>query len=245
MTQFDFEWSSNEQDPDASTNANYANNTNVFGWFYANRNVIDVSFLAQSFDLEVGDDFLRFNQYFGMLTNYSAAYSNNTWLNPNILYPIQYQPIELKFDTDSSSTRPGFAFSQVKVCCSSNPGPDSTAAQLFRGERATGVLLATQDYVRFKLPTGPSGTILNIITGSGPTSSGADFDVFVRCNAAPTNTLWNYRGVSGDAMEFVSITEGAGVCSGTWHVAIHSYSGSGQFYLTAHRMRVDQLIPVV
>ena len=65
----------------------------------------------------------------------------------------------------------------------------------------------------------------------GPTATGVDFDLYVRCNAIPTPTAYDFTSQSPNRNEMVHLPSGS--CNGgTWHFAIHSFAaGTGQFSL--------------
>jgi hypothetical protein len=64
----------------------------------------------------------------------------------------------------------------------------------------------------------------------GPT--GADYDLYVRCAAMPTESSFTFRGFSGDSQEFIEAKNGTCPCGSTWYVAVQAFSNTpGQFNL--------------
>jgi hypothetical protein len=62
----------------------------------------------------------------------------------------------------------------------------------------------------------------------GSTSPGADFDLYARCNAMPTTSVFDARGFSSAPMEHLHL-DSAACPNGTWYITVHSFAGTGQF----------------
>ncbi|MBN1329866.1 MAG: caspase family protein [Candidatus Heimdallarchaeota archaeon] len=60
------------------------------------------------------------------------------------------------------------------------------------------------------------------------TCGSADFDLYGRLNAAPTTSVYNWRGYTSGGEEVSFSNPGAG----TWYIMVRSYSGSGSYTLT-------------
>jgi hypothetical protein len=99
--------------------------------------------------------------------------------------------------------------------------------------RTFGLLTATSDTVYMTVPLPPTNdmkTTLALFTESLPT--GTDFDIYVRCNAVPTATLFDARAYGSTTQELLTIAPGT-CAGGTMYVAVNSYNGKGVFSLVA------------
>lgn len=92
------------------------------------------------------------------------------------------------------------------------------------GELVSGRLKRTGDTALFKIPV---GNALNIEL-DGP--QGVDFDIYVKKDAPPTVTDYDYRGFTGSADEKIRIEP---VEPGEYYVMVRSYRGAGDFSLKA------------
>lgn len=141
----------------------------------------------------------------------------------------------LNFHTDYSVTKDGARINAARVCCQSTvPSGGSGSSYVRPYLRYQGALLGTNDVVYLYADNGqgefPScGNHKTLAVWSD--TPGTDFDVYVRCNVRPTETQWDYIGYSVGSQEFVHIPGGECTCPGSWNIAVHSYSGSGQFNL--------------
>jgi hypothetical protein len=239
MTPVDWSFNSSGEVPDdpncsGATCPHYINFVDQTREVRANPNVKAFEFRVDSFDTETGYDFLKWRQKGGAdqhLTGTPATGWYGTVVNEN----LQSTPMELQFITDFSVTRPGFRIGQARVCCAASTNREPANIPLLR--RNTGVLLGNGDVVLFKAPALPAGQKLNVILWGG---TGADFDLYVRCNAWPTQSTFDYLGFSGNSQEFLSFDGSACTSPGTWYIAVHSYSGSGQFNLMVSPMFAAQ-----
>ena len=67
------------------------------------------------------------------------------------------------------------------------------------------MLLGTDDVVYFRVPD--DMTAERSVAMWGDPSNNNDFDIYVRCNAPPTPTVWDYRGYSVGAQEFLHLPQ--------------------------------------
>ncbi|MGY5877202.1 MAG: PPC domain-containing protein [Candidatus Thorarchaeota archaeon] len=101
-----------------------------------------------------------------------------------------------------------------------------SATRIYNGVQESGYLTGTEDY-----------DVYYIIVGSGAISMRAvldgsfddDFDLYGRYGSSPSTDVYDWRGFSGDADEDVTHENPS---SGTWYIMVHSFDGSGTFYLT-------------
>lgn len=238
FTEVDWSYNSSElpQDPNcaAGTCPHYINNLYHWRTLLANKWVKQFQFRVDTFDLESGYDYFEYGET-GALSALTGSLSPG-WRGVVSSDSVQKLPINLLLRTDISVTRPGFRLGKARVCCSLsapivNPVPNRNLLPL---DRTTGVLLGPKDTVYATIPVGPSTRKQSISLWGPP---GTDFDVYLRCNAAPTPSAWDVRGFSGDSQETIVFQQPGG-CTypGTWYIAINSYAGSGQFDLVTSPM---------
>jgi hypothetical protein len=210
----------------------YINNLKHGRYFLASGRVREVMFHLASLDTEYNADILRLQQQGNWPFLLSGAIPSN-WIWPVQQSHSQHTPIELEFVSNSAGSEPGFIFDQIGVCCSG--GPATPAFQMIPGERYTGVLQAADDVVYLRVPAGPSGTRLSLALWASTGTN--DFDLYARCGAPPTPSSFDLVGFSGNSQE--QILSAANACTGSeWHIAVHSYSGSGQFSVVASYQKV-------
>lgn len=219
----------------AGTCPHYINNINQWRSVIANKWVKEFQFRIDSFDTEPSFDYIDYGEVSGSLTRLTGSPVLG-WRGVVSSKSIQERPIDFLFHTDSNVARPGFAMGKARVCCSFTAPLLDVVPQraLVPLERTTGVLLGNGDTIYGTIPIAPNNGKQSIALW-GP--SNADFDVYVRCNALPTVSVWDYRAYSADSQE-VLILPRPGACTypGTWYVAISSYSGAGQFNIVTSPM---------
>lgn len=204
----------------------YINNLNYHRWFVGNPYVSKVEFHLASMTTEAGYDFLTFVQGTNTMLSLSGA-PVAQWLVPQEPNKPQTSPVKIGFSTDGSVEGLGVVLDQARVCCDSTPST-SLLYGMETGERYTGTLHGTSDVVYLRKAPGPANSLLSV-TLWGP--DGADFDLYARCGDLPTPTVHDLHALSSNAQEqFASGTNG---CASWWYIAVHSYSGSGQFNIVA------------
>ena len=234
MTEVAWTFNSDElpTDPNCAggTCPHYINHLHYWRSVIANGNVKRFQFRVDSFNTEASNDWLDYSAYLASPIRLTGQPTTG-WKDFTSATSLQHRPMEFLFHTDSSVSRPGFRIGRARVCCNSDAWPPVPDFPLRQTMRHTGVLLATHDVVYMHMPTGPSNRFQNLAMW-GP--AGADFDMYVRCNAVPTATTYDFRVNSAGTQEFTSWAQ-PGLCTypGTWYIAIHSVSGSGQFNLVA------------
>jgi hypothetical protein len=236
MTEVDWTFHSDEMpfDPNCAvgTCPHYTNNIYYWRSVIANRNVKQFEFRVDYFETEFGYDWLDYWEYQGSATRLWGSVAPG-WKNITSSSVLQHKPVEFRFRTDSSVSRPGFRIGRARVCCQNTGGYIETDAPMRQSFRQTGVLLGTNDVVWMHVPVGPSGQTRNLVLWG----TGQDFDIYVRCNALPSATAFDFVGNSGNSQEFRTWVEPGG-CTypGTWYIAVHSYAGSGQFSVVPSTM---------
>jgi len=200
----------------------YINNLDYQRYVVANKYVREFGFYINLFETQNGYDYL----YYGPEGGLTGLTGNPTlgWRDFSVAASLQSQPGLLHFVTDTSGSDEGFHLNSARVCCTSTG--DTNTALLSRHVRYTGFLLGTGDLI--KLRASVTSNHLNFVMWGDP-SGGKDFDIYVRCNAEPTPISYAYASTTGQE-EFIHVP--SGVCdTGTWYIAVSSYSGSGWFNL--------------
>jgi hypothetical protein len=205
-----------------------------------------ISLRVQSFQIHETDS-LQVGPHTGPLTPHTGEKGAGTWIPivTNSSTSLQQTPGYLLFTSgDDGSKRDGFQLDQAKVSCSS-PGhhsPWNLAAN--PQQRHTGVLLDSEDTVHFFMPANPSYHFTLAMWAD--TTAGNDFDLYLRCNARPSEFSYTQRSSSGNASnghtEFLHVDS---YCSTNWFVAVHSASGSGWFNLVYAPHYANQHIPTM
>lgn len=224
--------------PDPNNGASYNNNILHFRYFLASAYVSQVQFELSSFSTEQNSDSLNLVQQ-GQTTSVNLTGNLSPmpqWVQPATPSMLQAAPLQLRFTSDESGSFPGFYIDQARVCCASQPTTALPTRGMVNGERYTGVLLGANDVVYTWRNAGPAGTRLHLALW-GPIT-GSDFDLYARCNALPTPSAWDLRGYSSDTNEFVF--GGTDQCvGGIWYIAVHAYSGVGQFHVVGSDAKVS------
>jgi hypothetical protein len=202
--------------------------------FVANRNVSLANFEFTKFHTEKNFDFIRL-QRTGSNVVLLASGQKTAGFSMGTSAPANFSqtPLRIRFTSDYSVRRPGFRIGVARVCCSTGTTSIADVPWL---TNVTGLLLGTNDVVYLRVPAKSNGVHVNVAVSG----SGADVDVYARCNALPTPSAFHARGFSANAQEFLRLSDGD-CYQGTWYLAVHSFSGIGQFSLvvspsmTAHR----------
>lgn len=192
-------------------------------YFVANQYVEKVQFNISQINLESGFDSFSYGVP-GDISSLTGSPSA-TWYGKT----TNGEKMSMLLYTDQSVTKPGIYIDQVRVCCRGTSGSTQTLEPTVRYH---GALLAASDtvYLQNTSLAGLSDHIGIALDASGS----KDFDLYVRCNALPTPSTYDYRSFGSDATEYVHI--GANYCAaGTIYVAVNSYSGTGDFNLYATR----------
>lgn len=116
----------------------------------------------------------------------------------------------------------GFIINGARVCCgTANAG----RTILPNAQRTSGILLGKNDVVYATTDPYCGSRDQSIAVWSG---GGLSADVYARCNADPTITVFDYHSYSVNNSIFIHIPSSC-TCVGKWHVVIHSDSGAGWF----------------
>lgn len=210
----------------------YINNIEARRYLWANQHVSRVNFNLASFSTEATFDRLEMFPTISGGTFLSLSGAQSGWKTVTVAanQSLQTSPIDVRFVTDVSVTRPGFNINAV-TACSNGTSAASSGIRGRVGQKELGMLLAKDDVVYIGFPAPPTTQRVNL-TLNGP--AGTDFDVYVRCNALPTPTAFYQRAFSADSKEFLSFVPEAACSStsiGTYWVAINSFGGAGRFDL--------------
>lgn len=141
---------------------------------------------------------------------------------------LQAAPMIMTLATDGSATDEGFSLGRGRVCCSTTP--TSTPAIEYR--RATpfhGLLLGTNDVVYIQAKSW--GQVYHSsLTLEGDQTPGNQYDLFVRCNAQPTPTAYDFVAFAPGTQQHIHLP--LNYCSlGQLQIAVSSVAGSGSFKL--------------
>lgn len=207
-----------------------ANFTNNEKFIYSSANVKSMSLNFSFFSMEQNFDYAYWGEkgasfYISMTGSLPA----NTLAPAFVSKDFNQTPGSLKIYTDHSVPSTGYNIDKVRVTCA--PGaPGFVIPQFNLGSFHLGALLGTDDSIFFQTPVIP-GQNTNILLAGVNT---ADFDLYARCNAIPTKTVYTARSYSSDSNEFLSLP--SNLCpNGVWFVVVNSYSGSGGFTLLPSR----------
>jgi hypothetical protein len=227
----------------------YNNFMNNVTFISGNEYIESFGFHVNSFSMERNYDYLSVYANAPQILTGGPSYGNNIagWYDFRAdmggSLPTTY--MNLMFNSDYSVSDTGVFLDQAEVC-TNNPGKTLYNAEgpLVPYYRTSGVLLGTGDVAYFNVPVGSakSGDTCSsahdtFAMWGGPNGgpNGVDFDLYVRCNAQPTNTQWDYRGFSSDPQEFIHATTDTCPCGSYWHVAVQSFRGAGWFNLVNHK----------
>lgn len=238
MTNVSFTWR-NARDHQLHVNSSttkYTNYTDHAAKVLASSAVRTIGFRVNAFDLENTYDYLKYGEsVFSWTGSLTGTISSGTWYSytPSTGESLQSKPMILYFDTDYSVTSTGFDLDQARYCCS---GSNTNKSTMLVGVRNLGLLKGSGDVVFAKFPADSN---LHHTVALWPDQTGTDFDLYVRCNAEPTDTTFTYRSNSSSSDEFIEIP-GSASCNGDWYVAVASWSGSGTFSLVRSQHYNDQ-----
>lgn len=216
----------------SNTGIGLMNNVNDEKYVYSSLNVKRISLLFSNFQMETNYDFLEFGEKDStiplILTGTLFA---NTWLPP-IYASVDFNQIpgSLRVKTDQSIASVGYNITKARVTCGPSQTPGTVFPQLNLGKFHLGILLGTNDSIFFQIPV-VSGQNTNLLLAG---TNNTDFDLYARCNAVPTKTVFTAASGSGDSNEFLSLPSSS--CpNGIWNVVVHSYIGAGGFTLLPSR----------
>jgi len=203
---------------------------------FGNRFVSDLRYNFASFATEFQHDTLSFDHFDG--TSWVNHYAQNGIIGPHTSYsnprPVgqnfQANPDRLRFRSDASVHGPGFSISEVIASCDSTYTSGNVAGQIYRSERNSGILFGDGDVVYLRIVDSDHYGV--VLWGDASNTAGADFDLYARCGALPTNTIFDQRGFRVGQQEILDL----GSCN-TWYLAVHSFQGAGMFNVlaTPHR----------
>ena len=211
----------------------YINNLDSSRYVWANSYVTSLEFYVSSFVTESFWDPLEYGELGSALSSLSGHPSTG-WYGFASNSVVQDIPMVMRFYADGSITDSGFVLDGARACCTTTSGGSTPSASLNPGMRNSGILLDMHDVVYLKIAGQGSNEILNIAMGG---TGGTDFDLYARCGALPTASVYDHRSASGDSAEFISTSQN---CSTKWYIAVQSYSGRGMFNLVASYMTDDQ-----
>ncbi|MFL6198156.1 MAG: hypothetical protein ACJ76J_03170 [Thermoanaerobaculia bacterium] len=211
-----------------------------------NENITRVGIATRAYSFESPYDYLEYgHRVLGLpeTVNGKIEWWGGTWRADIPLGgSLQEDQAFLRFHSDGSQEDDGLAAWKIRFSCR-KPGVPSPTGDLVPRRRATGFLLGTNDVIFLQIPAGsePSGaTDLHQTVAIWPQDPqlAADFDLYVRCNARPTPTAFDFRGFSRTAQEFLHLRPDD--CpGGNWNIAVHSFNGSGQFNIVAQSHKAD------
>jgi hypothetical protein len=218
----------------------------------ANQYVSQIWYHFSMFSTEANNDFFFLDKWNLSSSNYPNIVSESGaigghWLTSGTRTSssLLTEPDRLGFISQANSissgvTGPGFTIDTVDVQCSGfNSWPPAT---LTPAERTSGVLLGDGDVVYAKIYALNTHANLALWGDSGNTAS-ADFDLFARCNALPTDTTFTARSFHSLSFEMLHL-DPAQCSGGVWYIAVHSWQGAGMFNLMTTRHTTDVTLDV-
>lgn len=209
--------------------ATMTNNINDEKFIYSSANVRSMSLNFVTFSTEQNFDYAYWGEKnSSFYVSMTGTLPNNTLVPAFVSKNFNETPGSFRVITDSSVGSTGYEIDKVRVSC--GPSPALVTPPLNMGTLHMGVLLGTNDSIFFQTPVVSGQNVNVILTGTNST----DFDLYARCNATPTKTVYTARSYSGDSNEFLSLP--SGWCpGGIWYIVVNSYSGAGGFTLLPSR----------
>jgi hypothetical protein len=231
---------------DPNVTANYNNFMDNVTFISGNEYIESFGFNANSFEMERYWDYLSVSEHYeeALLLTGGANYGNpiSGWYDvpADSGGSLPAANFSLNFHSDWSNSDTGVFLDSARVC-TNHPGKALTNVEgpLVPYYRTSGVLLGAGDVAYFKVPVGSAKVGDTCSTAHDTFAMWADpnvdFDLYVRCNAQPTDSQWDFRGWSADPQEFIHATTDTCPCGSFWHVAVASYQGAGWFNLVNHK----------
>lgn len=235
--------------PNPADCGNYLGSTHQERPLVGNENITRLSFATRSFDLESPYDYVEYGHRFPaspvpveMVNGKIEWWGGTWWLDVPLTGSLQEDHAFLRFHSDNSNEERGLATWKIRFSCRKPPVP-SPPGTLVPRRRATGFLLGDNDVVFLQVPAGweSSGAKdLHQTVALWPQDpqASADFDLYIRCNAKPTPTVFDAQGISPFAQEFLHL-QPEDCPGGIWNIAVHSFKGQGQFNVVAHSHKAD------
>lgn len=208
--------------------------------FVGNRYARGLRLYHTEFMTELNWDFMEFSHADGSplitrtgLIDTASNSTTNAWIQLSGAGSLRlsYIPALIRFNSDLIGPAAGVKFTKAAVCCATTQA-SLPVANVTWGTRYTGILLATNDVVFFKVGAATSSAKAIHVT-LWSSFSGVDFDLKARCNALPTSTTYDYSAVASGRWEYLRIPYTATCPSGPWYVAVYSHSGDGGFNFVA------------
>lgn len=229
----------NCQNAGAITCPQYAHNIYHTRKMYANKWVKGLGIQLTYLDTEPSYDVLSFGTSTGP-SMYSGRYpAYQGWHDVSFPTSLQSVPGILRFQSDVSVSGYGFDITGLRACCDGTAADGNPSIDAFR--RNQGVLLGQNDVVYASFPNSATTHQTLAVWPALGSSGSLDADLYVRCYARPTPTVFSYRSWrSGLVPEYVHLPldgcpdtflPGGGTIPGVWFVAVHAYSGAGGFNL--------------
>ncbi|MBI4704720.1 MAG: hypothetical protein HY744_26760 [Deltaproteobacteria bacterium] len=206
----------------------YTNHLDHTRWATANAYVKQFGFYVNSFETEYCCDKLKYGEDGQPLQELKGTVSPQ-WLSIGVSGSLQATPAVFVFHTDYSWGYPGFYLGSARVQCQSSPATDPAYLRPFY--RHTGVLLGWEDTVYFQTPGTSAAAAKHVTFQLWSPVPNANFDLYARCNALPTDSQYDFASTSSDSMEYIH-TPAQQCIYGTWYLAVfQAGSIAGQFNL--------------
>lgn len=212
----------------------YNNNIVTTHRISGNSNVRRVGLNFTRIDLENGFDFVGYAQQPDPLVtltgNPPTGYRYTTSRTGT---DFQRDPLVFRFTSDSIISDEGATVANLAVSCDPAQATGNPSA-LQVGTRHTGVLISPEDFVDYAMPAPGAGINTSLVLWQAQPELGDNFDIYMRCNAYPTPTAYDFA-TRGLAASQEYLLAGAGSCPapGTWYVTVHAYAGDGVYHLVA------------
>jgi hypothetical protein len=209
---------------DPANPSNYINNLYSRRWIIGNQYIADVQIEFDGFSTEAGHDFFSYNRVGYGTISLSGTFSTPSWKTANVPgLSLQDSPLYTIFNSDSVNTSTGFSIAAAKVICGVQD--NNVGGGLRENDRNCGILLGQNDTVYTSYH--PWNNTNDITVALWPNAPGVnDIDLYVRCDALPTVTQYDYAGLSYDAQEFVHIPAGQCPYGHTLYIAVNAFDQS-------------------
>jgi len=235
--------------PNPADCGEYLSSTHQVRPLIGNENITRVSFSTRVYSFESPYDYVEYGHLVPAFpfpietaTGKIDWWGGGRWQDILLAGSLQDDQGFLRFHSDGSLEDEGLDTARIRFSCQ-KPDAPRPPGMLVSRRRATGFLLGTNDVVFLQIPAGwdlptLSGLHQTVALWPQDPQTTADFDLYVRCNAKPTPTVFDARSSSRTSQEFLHLRP-EDCPGGTWNIAVHSFNGSGQFNVVAQSHKAD------
>lgn len=243
LTPVDWRFGNSEipRDPNSVSPASYNNHLHIRHQVQGNEYVRNFQFYISSFSTESGYDYLQYSPTGPGSSAYLTGALPAQWRTIYHGTSIPFNETFL-FHSDAIVSGNGFNIGSALVCCDSSPTPANHDVGLAVNNH--GFLLGAGDttYYQYSRASTENGNENSVVLYNS--SPGSDFDIYVRCNARPTQTTFDFGTPFAGSDEFLVLP--ANYCPGpsSIFIAVNSWSGAGQYSLSFHSRKLSRVYDV-